>query len=300
MADVTQDLANTRRGVKTDINRHNFESKLQNLVPRIGWIVNSPILSKGNTFFDVQTNTLYFSNGTNWIPVANAASFMTSTDTNCAPDTVVVIEPSTYISGTNIGVALVPRGTGGITLSAPDNAITGGNCRGNYAVDMQMQRTAATQIASGISSNISGGEDNEASGNYSNVCGGLANTSSANYSFIGGGQLNTSSGLHSTIPGGIANTSSGTASLAAGQLAIVSHANSMCFSCDTVSHATTVTNEFKVGLKATSGRMTIDNLIAFDDDAAAGVGGLTTGMVYQTTGSGAAPLNAPGIVMIKQ
>ena len=44
----------------------------------------------------------------------------------------------------------------------------------------------------------------------------------------------------------------------------------------------------------------IDNAPAYDDDAAAGVGGLTTGMVYQTTGAGAAPLNVAGILMIKQ
>lgn len=39
---------------------------------------------------------------------------------------------------------------------------------------------------------------------------------------------------------------------------------------------------------------------AHDDDAAAGVAGLVTGDLYQTTGAGAAPLNAPGILMIKQ
>lgn len=39
---------------------------------------------------------------------------------------------------------------------------------------------------------------------------------------------------------------------------------------------------------------------AYDDDAAAGAGGLTTGDLYQTTGSGAAPLNVAGILMIKQ
>ena len=41
-------------------------------------------------------------------------------------------------------------------------------------------------------------------------------------------------------------------------------------------------------------------LPSFDDDAAAGVGGLLTNMLYQTTGAGAAPLNVAGIVMIKQ
>ena len=39
---------------------------------------------------------------------------------------------------------------------------------------------------------------------------------------------------------------------------------------------------------------------SFDDDADAGTGGLTTGDFYQTTGLGSAPLNAAGIVMLKQ
>lgn len=39
---------------------------------------------------------------------------------------------------------------------------------------------------------------------------------------------------------------------------------------------------------------------AFDDDAAAGVAGLLSGALYQTTGLGAAPLDAAGILLIKQ
>jgi hypothetical protein len=42
----------------------------------------------------------------------------------------------------------------------------------------------------------------------------------------------------------------------------------------------------------------VNNLQAFDDDTAAS--GLTSGTFYQTTGGGAAPLDVPGIVMIKQ
>lgn len=41
-------------------------------------------------------------------------------------------------------------------------------------------------------------------------------------------------------------------------------------------------------------------LPAYADDAAAGIGGLSTGDKYQTDGTGAAPLNAVGIVMVKQ
>ena len=42
------------------------------------------------------------------------------------------------------------------------------------------------------------------------------------------------------------------------------------------------------------------SLTAYADDAAAGAAGLTTGQLFQTQGAGAAPLNAAGIVMIKQ
>ena len=42
------------------------------------------------------------------------------------------------------------------------------------------------------------------------------------------------------------------------------------------------------------------SLPAYDDDAAAAAAGLTTGKLFQTTGLGSGPLNAAGIVMIKQ
>ena len=42
------------------------------------------------------------------------------------------------------------------------------------------------------------------------------------------------------------------------------------------------------------------NMPAFADDAAAGVGGLVIGDAYQTDGTGAAPLNVAGIVVLKQ
>jgi hypothetical protein len=44
----------------------------------------------------------------------------------------------------------------------------------------------------------------------------------------------------------------------------------------------------------------LKNVPAYDDDAAAGVGGLSVGDVYQTTGDASAPLNVAGILMIKQ
>lgn len=47
-------------------------------------------------------------------------------------------------------------------------------------------------------------------------------------------------------------------------------------------------------------KLNMSNVPAYDDDADAGANSLTVGDVYQTNGSGAAPLNVAGILMIKQ
>ena len=55
-------------------------------------------------------------------------------------------------------------------------------------------------------------------------------------------------------------------------------------------------------LQNINGEIEFETLVkgAYADDTAAGVGGITTGQLYQTTGTAAAPLNVVGIVMIKQ
>ncbi len=56
----------------------------------------------------------------------------------------------------------------------------------------------------------------------------------------------------------------------------------------------------RIEFNSTNGEYRMYNLVAFADDAAAGGAGAVTGTLYQTDGTGAAPLNVPGIVMIKQ
>ena len=53
-------------------------------------------------------------------------------------------------------------------------------------------------------------------------------------------------------------------------------------------------------IDASDGKVFINGLPSFADDAAAGLGGIASSRLYQTDGSGAAPLNVAGIVMIKQ
>jgi len=111
--------------------------------------------------------------------------------------------------GTNSGIALVPNGTGAITANIPDGTATGGNARGNNAVDLQSSRTANTNIASGQNTVISGGSTNTASSNFSTISGGQLNTASTGtHATVVGGQSNTSSGAHS-VSGGFSNTASG-------------------------------------------------------------------------------------------
>jgi FtsZ-binding cell division protein ZapB len=84
----------------------------------------------------------------------------------------------------------------------------GGDPRGLHAVDLQSARSAATQVASGDYSVISGGHNNTASGEWATIGGGYENTASGFYATVGGGNNNTADGVESTIGGGHNNTAS--------------------------------------------------------------------------------------------
>lgn len=91
------------------------------------------------------------------------------------------------------GAVMVPS-TNAFILD--DTGATAGNARGNHAVDLQFGRNAATKVASGKSSVISGGTNNTASGDFSTVIGGLGNIASGLYSSAFGGS-STASGSYS-------------------------------------------------------------------------------------------------------
>ena len=60
------------------------------------------------------------------------------------------------------------------------------------------------------------------------------------------------------------------------------------------------TRELTVTSGITGNSLTLTNIPSYNDDSAAGTGGLVAGDVFQTTGGGASPLNVAGILMIKQ
>lgn len=94
---------------------------------------------------------------------------------------------------------------------------TGGDARGTNAVDLQTQRTGATQVASGEESFIGGGDGNTASGARSVCVGGDANLVSATEGFIGGGESNQAiTGDRAAVCAGQNNIASGTESFIGG------------------------------------------------------------------------------------
>jgi len=120
---------------------------------------------------------------------------------------------------TNSALVLSPKGTGAFIVGPkPDGTATGGNARGNYAVDFQQIRDTNAKVASGSNSALLGGLWNQASGSDAVVCGGGGGIASGTRSFIGGGNFGVASGVASAILGGgnsvgaVGNTASGVSS----------------------------------------------------------------------------------------
>lgn len=167
----------------------------------------------------------------------------TDTATSATPNATVPVNAlSATGSATAIDVAIVTKGGGSFALGVADNTVAGGNKRGGSAIDLQVSRDAADQVASGISSTAIGAS-NKAEANLSVAIGagnsvtgislggaaiGYANTTNNNSTTIGNsnsvtgfnsaaigesltvsgngafaaGFVNTASGAYSSVPGG--------------------------------------------------------------------------------------------------
>ena len=111
---------------------------------------------------------------------------------------------------TNINLTLTPRGTGALIAgywgTSATGSIAGGNARGARAVDLQLSRTSAAQVASGIGSSIVGGTSNTSSGRNTVVSGGNSNSASGFEAGVFGGQNNSASGGSCVVLGGSFNS----------------------------------------------------------------------------------------------
>lgn len=126
-----------------------------------------------------------------------------------APNTAV---PVSWFLATNtssdVDAAIIPKGTGSLLAAVPDNSTSGGNKRGDQAVDLQLAREDATLVASGSFSVLSGGKSNKASDNFATVSGGYFNEATSQYATVSGGYGNSASDLYASVMGGSNNTAS--------------------------------------------------------------------------------------------
>jgi hypothetical protein len=109
-------------------------------------------------------------------------------------DSSVTTQVSSVIQATttNANLVIAPNGTGALIASIPDGTATGGNARGTNSVDLQTNRSNATQVASGSTSTIIGGYSNRSEGVNSTVIGGNLNNASGTTSIAGGNNTSTS------------------------------------------------------------------------------------------------------------
>lgn len=202
---------------------------------------NSGSLTRDTVLGSSNNNSLVgFSAGVKDVFCTYAASKAVSADnfpaagalnTTSPNDTVNVASLTAATASTNGDLALIPKGTGALLADIPDNGTGGGNKRGTYAVDWQMQRAVADRVASGAWGTIGGGHDNKASGSestvaggsgnfatalYSAITGGGGNVASNTFSYVGGGQNNTASGTRGSVVGGQGNTASASHSIVGG------------------------------------------------------------------------------------
>jgi len=141
-------------------------------------------------------------------------TYFTESYNNSAPNAPVPVAGfSATGAATNIDFALMPKGAGALTAQVANNAVSGGSKRGYRSVDLQMGRTAATQVASGNYS-VAMGYGNTASADYAVAMGygntasgwravafGENNTASADYA-VAMGYSNLASSTYSCVPGG--------------------------------------------------------------------------------------------------
>ncbi len=138
-----------------------------------------------------------------WVP-PSALTYWTESRNTASPNATVNTTALAVTGGTTDNdAAIVPKGTGALLAAIPDNTTTGGNKRGTHAVDLQTLRIGAANVASGISSVITGGQNNTNSGNYSVLSGGNSNSISDADSVISGGSGNSITDQYCAIPGGL-------------------------------------------------------------------------------------------------
>lgn len=183
-------------------------------------------------------STTYLRGDQTWQTLVTGVTGFTGSQNTAAPnDTVNASRLLADAATTNADIVLQPKGTGAFTTQLADSTSVGGNKRGSRSVDLQLERSASSQVASGNYSSVLGGINNTASSTYSVVSGGFTNSATALASSVLGGENNAASGQYSVIIGGRNNIVNGNNSVALGVSALATGVG--CFSFASGQYAAT-------------------------------------------------------------
>jgi hypothetical protein len=182
-----------------------------------------------------------------------------------------------------------PAGTGALQAQPTTSTITGGNARGQNAVDFQTAREAASRVASGVYTFLGGGYSNASTGALSALAGGQYNTTSGTLSAMAGGYGNTASGYFSGIVSGTNNTAAGFLNfVGAGQSNSGTSASAVTTQSATMNSTTAVTlSGSNANIKV--GQLVSGTFLGFPNYVAA-ISGTSLTLSSAATGSGTATL----------
>jgi hypothetical protein len=214
-----------------------------------------PSVPNSTYFYDKADKLVHYKDGSGTVLemfASGGLTYFNETGTTVTPNATVPVVTLIAKSGaTNVDIAIVPKGNGAILAQVPDNTVTGGNKRGQYAVDLQRDRTVVgTSVASGNHSCIPGGKGNKAAGDGSfsvglnNSSNGSADVTLGNSNTAtGGGYTSVAIGESNSSSTGYAysfgtfNAASGSQSMAVGHSNTTSSQPSFSFGMSNISNA---------------------------------------------------------------
>jgi hypothetical protein len=209
-------------------------------------------------------------------------------------------------SGTNIPLVLQPKGTGALQAQLTDSTTAGGNARGANAVDWQMVRSTASQVASGTYAFIGAGRQGTSSGQDSFVGAGFNNTASTSQSAVVAGARNQATGGSNFIGSGndnLANLAYGTVvggqgNQATGYFGFVGNGftNSTTSSSSVTTQSATMNGTTAVTLSGSNANIKVGQLITgtyitFPTTYVAAISGTSLTLSTVASGSGTATLS---------
>ena len=206
-----------------------------------------------------------------------------TSDSSVTTQTSSVIQATT----TNANLVIAPNGTGAITASIPDGTATGGNARGQYAVDLKPSgRTDRAQVASGNYSAVIGGNVSTASG-FASLAGGSAFATGTNSVALGGSSTASGDGsvaIGGEQGGGLGATASGRAAVAFGMTnqATANWSNCLGGFNNTASTAYSVVSGGQSNTASTGTNATV---VGGQSNTASGVGAVTGGRGNTASGA---------------